>query len=112
LILPFGRRNIYVDLAAEAPLAAEKAGRKIAVEVKSFIGPSEVVDLEQALGQYVLYRFLLERGEPERVLFLAVTDVAYASAFGEPEARDLIEAQQLKLFVFDPTREVIVQWIE
>jgi len=39
-----------VDLGAEQVFAAEKHERKIAVEVKSFIGSSIVADLEQALG--------------------------------------------------------------
>ena len=69
LILPYGGRNLYVDIGAEAPIGAEKEGHRIAVEVKSFLGSSEIMELERALGQYMLYRFLLTRQEPERVLF-------------------------------------------
>src|SRR5947209_4182151 len=72
-ILPAGKRDLYVDLGAEKPFAAEKEGKKIAVEVKSFLGPSEVHDLEVAIGQYVLYRSLMARSDPERLLYLAVT---------------------------------------
>jgi hypothetical protein len=36
LTLDWGDRNLFVDLAAERLVAAEKAGRKIAVEIKSF----------------------------------------------------------------------------
>ncbi len=64
LILAVGRRDIYVDLGAEQPVAAEKEGRKIAVEVKSFVGPSAVHDLEQAISQYSLYRIVLTQDEP------------------------------------------------
>src|SRR5438045_800907 len=64
--LSYGRRDVYVDLGAEKPIAAEKDGRKIAVEVKSFIGPSEVHDLEMAIGQYVLYGFVISRVESDR----------------------------------------------
>jgi len=35
-------------------MAAERANERIAVEIKSVVGTSEVVDLEQALGQYLL----------------------------------------------------------
>ena len=31
-----GRRRGYIDLGAEMPIAAEKEGQRIAVEVKSF----------------------------------------------------------------------------
>jgi hypothetical protein len=50
-----GRKNLFVDLGAEKIFAAERAGKRIAVEVKSFEGQSEVHDLEEALGQYLLY---------------------------------------------------------
>lgn len=112
LILAFGRRNVYVDIGAEAPITAEKEGRKIAVEIKSFLGVSEVTELERALGQYALYRFLLARDEPERILYLALSEVANTSIFSEPEGRDLATAQKLKLLVFDPAKEIILQWIE
>lgn len=42
LMLQFGERNVYVDMGAEMPMAAEKAGRKIAIEVKSFLSLSVV----------------------------------------------------------------------
>ena len=54
LRLKFGGRMTYVDLGAEKLLAAQKEGQQIAVEVKSFLNPSPVKDLEQALGQYIM----------------------------------------------------------
>src|SRR5258708_33705788 len=39
LTLSVGGRDIYVDLGAEKPIAAEKEGRRIAVEIKSFWAP-------------------------------------------------------------------------
>ena len=50
LVVPFGDHNLFVDLGAERMLAAEKADRKIAVEIKSFLSRSPVEDLERALG--------------------------------------------------------------
>lgn len=38
LTLKFGMTELYVDLGAEKVLAAEKEGRKIVVEIKSFLG--------------------------------------------------------------------------
>jgi hypothetical protein len=110
-ILPFGVHNLYIDLGAErAIIAAEKTGRKIAVEIKSFIGRSEVDDLENALGQYILYRSLLQRREPERTLYLAVPMSAYNSIFSTPLGRVVVESERLKLIVFEPIEEVIQQW--
>ncbi len=46
LRLTFGGREVYVDLGAERPtLAAEEDGRKIAVEIQSFLNQSPVHDL-------------------------------------------------------------------
>lgn len=50
LVLKWGSKDLYVDLGAERLLAAEKSGQKIAVEVKSFVSPSEVDDLKNAVG--------------------------------------------------------------
>jgi hypothetical protein len=50
LRLKWGAKDMYVDLGAEKVLTAEKGGRKIAVEIKSFIGPSELYDIENALS--------------------------------------------------------------
>jgi XisH protein len=55
LKLPVGTKDLFVDLGAEQLLAADKQGRKIAIEVKSFFGDSEVEDLEIALGQFILF---------------------------------------------------------
>jgi XisH protein len=72
LTLKVGRRDLFIDLGAEKFLAAEKQGRKIAVAVKSFISASEVEDLKNAVGQYILYQNALELLEPERELYLAI----------------------------------------
>lgn len=51
LHLSLGARDFYIDLAAELPIAAEKDGVRVAIEVKSFVGASNIRDLELALGQ-------------------------------------------------------------
>ena len=42
--------SVFVDLGAERVLAAEKENEKIAIEVKTFRGASDIVDFEQAVG--------------------------------------------------------------
>lgn len=111
LILKWGLKDLYVDLGAERLVAAEKEGHKIAVEVKSFVSPSEVEDLEVAVGQFILYHDVMDRTEPERVLYLAVRAAVFTSVFEEPIGRVLLENQRVKLVVFDPQAEVIVKWI-
>jgi len=40
---------LFADLAAEKPIAAERQGQKIVVEVKSFLSSSPMRDFELAL---------------------------------------------------------------
>jgi len=106
-----GKKDHFVDLGAEQLLAADKEGRKIAVEVKSFPGASDVADLEHALGQYVLYQDVLAESEPDRVIYLAIPWKIYDDLFEEPIGKLLLKRQRLRLIVFDPKRGVILQWI-
>jgi hypothetical protein len=110
--LKFGEEDLYVDLGAEAPLAAEKEGRKIAVEVKTFLGRSPMTELERALGQFTLYRFLLQRKEPDRALYLAVTETVYDARFDTADARDLVRDLAIRFLIFDLSAERILRWIE
>ena len=64
------RKNLFVDLGAERLLAADRGSEKIAVEIKSFTRASDIKDLEDALGQFILYERLLLRYDPERILYL------------------------------------------
>ena len=61
--------RVFADLGAEKIIAAERAEKKIAVEIKVFGSLSMVNDLEKALGQYNLYRSLLVLTRIERELF-------------------------------------------
>jgi len=112
LTLEIGARSLFVDLGAEKILAAEKQGRKIAVEVKSFLNVSPVKDLEEALGQYIVYEDILELSEPERNIYLAVREEVYLDIFSEPLGQVLLRKKRLKLIVFDSSREIIIRWID
>lgn len=111
LRLQWGLKDTFVDLGAERLLAAEKDHRRIAVEVKSFVGLSEMEDLEQAIGQYIVYHDVLSRVEPERELFLAVSEAVFVNLFEEPIGRLLMENHRVRLLVFDPQTEVIRRWV-
>lgn len=112
LSMKIGKKDIFIDLAAEKFLVAEKLGKKIAVEVKSFIGISEVEDLKNALGQYILYEKILQRIESKRILYLAIRDTVFNRIFTEEIGKILLEDNTIKLIVFDSQEEVIIQWIE
>ena len=111
LRLKWGVKDMYVDLGAEQVVSAEKAGQKIAVEIKSFVGASELNDIENALGQYFVYRSVLVRTEPERTLYLAIHKEVFLDTFEEPLGRLLLEDYRVPLIVFDLREEVILRWI-
>jgi hypothetical protein len=111
LRLVVGRRSIYVDLGAEQLLAASRGTLRIAVEVKSFVGSSEVQDLEMALGQFMLYERVLRRDQPDRGLWLAVPSRIWAGLFREALGELLLEDGALRLLVIDTEQEVIERWI-
>ncbi len=92
-------------------LAADRDSEKIVVEVKSFTRASDMKDLEDALGQFVLYAQLLKRYAPERTLYLGVTEDVRKTVFEEEAGQILIEDGIIRLVTFNPVEEVIVRWI-
>ena len=110
--LKYKGRKLYVDLGAERILAAEKGEEKIAVEIKSFVGASEMNDLENALGQFIFYRAILAENEPDRELFLAVPDEVFQTLF-QKEFYDLLTKNNLaKVFGVNEEKEEIIGWID
>jgi hypothetical protein len=109
--LQIGKKRLSADLGAERLVSAEKETRRIVVEVKSFVGQSDVKDLEQALGQYVLYQQILNEMGSERELYLAVSQLTFNSVFSIELGQVLLKNRVIKLVVFDDISEVIAQWI-
>jgi hypothetical protein len=103
--------RLYADLGADKPLAAEKGDRKIVVEIKVFGSASQITELEKAVGQYSIYRNILRKNDPERVLYLAIAEDIFHDFFQKPAIQDIIAEHEIDLLVFDPVQEVIVQWI-
>ncbi len=110
--LEYGGDRLYVDIAAEKSIAAEKQGQRILVEVKSFLGRSFINDLEQAVGQYVVYRDVLVETVLDFELYLAITQGIYKSYFQRQLPQMIINRNQVKLLIVDAENEVIVEWID
>jgi hypothetical protein len=116
----YGERFLYVDLGIEAHhlgsdegqvVGAQRQESKIAVEIKEFRGGSVIVDLEHAIGQYVLYRLLLDKTDPDRALYLAVMDEIYDDIFSEPIGEVVIKELPLQLIIIDSKRMEVQKWI-
>jgi hypothetical protein len=112
LHLKWGKKDLYVDLGAEKLLTAQKGTQKIAVEIKTFGGDSEVADLQQALGQYFTYCAVMSRNYPDWILYIAVHEDVFIDVFEEdPLGRLLLEDYKIPFLVFNPEQEVIARWI-
>lgn len=112
LRLVLGRRKGYVDLAAEKLLAAQRGTRKIAVEVKSFLGASTLDEFEDALGQFLIYKVALETDEPDRQLYLAIPVSVYSDFFDDSFFVGILKRYAVQLLIFDEDQQTIVQWID
>ncbi|HBE21278.1 MAG TPA: XisH protein [Cyanobacteria bacterium UBA11149] len=110
-VLEYGGDKLYPDIAAEKSIAAEQQGQKIIVEVKSFLGRSFINDLEGAVGQYIIYRNILQSQASEYELYLAIATRVYNGGFQKKLAQLIVETNRVNLLVFDPQSEVIERWI-
>ena len=106
-----GQTLLKADLGAEKLFTAEKEGRKIAVEIKDFDASSVISELEKTMGQLQLYQWALEEQEPERQLFLAISQAVYTSQFQRPIFQIAIQRNKINLLIYAPDQEVIVKWI-
>lgn len=103
--------RLYADIAAEKAIAAERQGQKIIVEVKSFLGRSFMNDLELAVGQYIIYRNILQATSSDFQLYLAIPARTYNTGFQKKLAQLIVQSNQVNLLVFNPEQEVIEKWI-
>ncbi len=109
--LMLGKRRGFIDLGAERILlGAERKGEKVAIEVKSFLGLSDVDQFEDALGQYLLYKPALLEKEPERTLYLALPISFYNSLFDDSYFQKIAQLYDLKMLIFDEKSEIISEW--
>ena len=111
LILILENTLLKADLGAEKFFTAEKHNQKIAVEVKDFDSRSVISELEKTIGQIQFYQWALEEQEPERILFLAISQSVYLRHFQKPIFKLAIKRNKINLIVFDSLKEDILQWI-
>jgi hypothetical protein len=111
LIVEFGGVDLYIDLAAEKLIAAEKSGQTIAVEIKSFLGASIVSEFHTALGQFINYRFVLNEKDPTRILYLAIPSDIYRTFFTLAFTQSIIAQYHVKLLIYQPETQEVREWI-
>ena len=113
LKIDVGGTNVFVDLGAERLVTAERGNARIAVEIKSFVGMSDVQDLKEAVGQFFLYELALEQSgqDKDRELYLAVRTSSYKAVFVDGIGKLFLRNRSLRLVTFDADTEEIVEWI-
>lgn len=100
-----------MDLGAERLIGAEKGEEKIAVEIKSFVGLSEIHEFYKALGQFNYYQLALEEIASNRKLYLAVPMDIYQTFFSEPLSLKAIERYHISILVYNIKDERLEKWI-
>ncbi|MTJ47044.1 XisH family protein [Dolichospermum sp. UHCC 0259] len=104
--------ELYPDLAVEKLVSENQKQRKIIVEIKSFISPSLIKDFQNALGQYILYRDLIQLSQDEyQEIYLAIKDEIYETFFQRKSIKAVVKLNQLALVIINTEKEEIVQWI-
>ncbi|MCU0347900.1 MAG: XisH family protein [Saprospiraceae bacterium] len=97
------------DLGAERVIAASRGTEKIAVEIKSFLGDFNI-EFYEALGQFDSYRFAVADFEPQRMVVLATSLVAWDEYFEMPYVVRILELKNIPVLVVDTAAEIIVKW--
>ncbi|KOR31851.1 hypothetical protein TI05_11005 [Achromatium sp. WMS3] len=102
--------KLSTDLGAERLIAAERGIEKIAVEIKSFVTESQVVELEKAVGQYGIYAELLKTQEADRTLFLAVPTTAFENILSRQVGKIAVQRFCIKLIIYSIAKKEPLIW--
>jgi XisH protein len=108
--IPFrvGGRRVIIDIQAVSRIE----DKIILVEVKGFENmPSPVDYLASAVGQYVLYRAILEVLGIQWSLFVVVPIAAYRDVLAQGMGKIAVEKLAIRLMIFDPSSEEVVKWM-
>lgn len=105
---PLLKDGLYIDLAAEKLLAAEKDSQKIVVEIKSFLNESLIHDFHAALGQLLSYQINLDIQEPERILYLGMPLYAFDRMQKQPFYEIAFDKYNIHLLVVNTQNQSII----
>lgn len=112
LYLKVGRIPIHIDIGAEKIIAAEKEGKKIAVEIKTFGMPSFITALYEAVGKYLIYSEALTYIKSDRTLYLAMPSKVYKEFCEEPIVKNTFQKYDVKIILYNPNSKDKMQWIK
>ncbi|MBZ0288880.1 MAG: hypothetical protein K8I30_14785 [Anaerolineae bacterium] len=85
----------------------------VVIEVKCFADEDADQDeLYRAIGQYLIYRNVLQVKSISATLYLAIPDQAYQRLFIGAIVSATINESKINLIVVDVDREEIIQWFD
>lgn len=67
-------------------------------------------DFHEALGQYMDYLVGIRIQEPDRKLYVAITEKAYQEILDNPLAALSVKRYEIPFLIFDPLTKTIVRW--
>lgn len=111
LFTPFDDTELKVDFGAERVLIATKEREKIAVEVKNFLHASEKMnELNRLIGQHTNYLKSFAVHDPNRKVYIAVTEEAYHRVFCMPMMAANVTDLNMRFIIFNPYTCKIISW--
>ena len=93
-------------------LAAEKDGTNIAVQRRWIDPNSEFEDMSQTVGQYLLFQSALQRLDPGRTLFLAISPKTHPMLFDDSLLMPLLGDCGLHMLHFSEDVHQANVWIQ
>jgi hypothetical protein len=103
--------TFYVDIQAQHTNGSVQ--RIIVVEVKCFSDErSDQDELYRAIGQYLIYRSVLQIRAPQIPLYLAIPSLVYNRLFRKTVVQNVVENNQIKVVVVNLELEEIIQWVD
>jgi len=111
LSFKIGKMQVQMDLGAERLIAAEKGSERIAIEIKTFGNLSFITALYEAVGKYIIYRNVLKRLQPDRMLFLALPETIFERFFEEAFIQETVQEEGINLILYNQSDKLITRWI-
>lgn len=90
----------FPDLGAERVIAAEWGTERVAVEIKSFIGQDFDIQFYETLGQYDSYYYALAELEPDRTVWIAITQQVWKEFFLLDHVQKLLNLKKIPVLAF------------
>ena len=104
-------RTVYIDIHAARGVNGDRQQILLA-EIKCFPNRSSTTrELYIAIGQYIIYRAVLNELQNQTTLYLAIPETVYQSIFDSTVMR-AINDSNIKLVIVNLEQEQIVQWNE